>query len=941
MSPALRCPACGAPADDARDNCPSCDTPLPWNTGETRLAAPDPDVTRLAGTDIPPKGGSYRAADRSDIPPQGGSYQSGSVRSSARLKAITSSSGWASKTSDIDHGRFEPGAIFDDRYRIIGRLGKGGMGEVYRADDLKLGQPVALKFLPESVDRDPARLTQLHTEVRMARQVSHPNVCRVYDVGEYDGHTFLSMEYVDGEDLASLLRRIGRFPQDRAIELARQICAGLAAAHDRGVVHRDLKPANIMLDGSGRIRITDFGLAGAAGEILRAGTPAYMAPEQLSGGEVTPRSDIYALGLVLYELFTGQRALDAATMAELIAKREQGDIAPPTTIVRDLDDSIERVVMRCLEPDPARRPRSALGVAAALPGGDPLAAALAAGQTPSPEMVAAAGSVGTVKAATALAAAAGIAIGCLMVVALYQRVVMTNVAPLPKTPDALADRAQEIITKLGYGDSSQYTASGFGTSRDWANYIQRTTSDPSRWQQLKVARPETYIFWYRTSPRPLRPLGDTAPIAGTNPPLNIAGMALVVVNPMGQLGEFVAVPQPTEAGETRTPTNWSVLFDAAGLPMAAFTPVAPNWRPPVFADERMAWEGPLPERPDLTVRVEAAAAAGRPVSFTTTGPWSRSARTAALPPTPWLSRVTAAMTALVMPALMVVGALLARHNVKLGRGDRRGAFRTAAAVFLLLMGAWLLGSNNHVGVLSIEVERSFGAIGFALFNAALVWLTYLGVEPYIRRFSADALIGWQRLIAGSWQDPRVGRDVMVGVAAGLGMTLLFASHNLIPRLLGQAEPMPVLPDPSMLLSVRDGLAKVLTQMQDAMSSALLGLGGFVALRIWLKHRWLAAAVAIVLYAGVVMNGMFSPGSPAADLIVGLLITTAFVALICWAGLLTAIATLAVHFILLRAPLTTDAGSWRFEPTLVALGAVLLLGLGGCYVAARPLHERAV
>src|SRR5205807_9125684 len=117
-----------------------------------------------------------------------------------------------------------------------------------------------------------------------------------------------------GEDLSSQLRRIGRHAPDRAIEVARQICAWLAAAHDRGVVHRDLKPANIMLDGTGRIRITDFGLAGAAGETLRAGTPAYMAPEQLAGAAVTPRSDIYALGLVLYELFTGRRALDAANM---------------------------------------------------------------------------------------------------------------------------------------------------------------------------------------------------------------------------------------------------------------------------------------------------------------------------------------------------------------------------------------------------------------------------------------------------------------------------------------------------------------------------------------------------------------------------------------------------------------------------------------------------
>src|SRR6185312_16296574 len=126
----------------------------------------------------------------------------------------------------------------------------------------------------------------------------------------------------------------------------------LAAAHDRGVVHRDLKPANIMLDGGGRIRITDFGLAGAAGEVLRAGTPAYMAPEQLAGAEVTPRSDIYSLGLVLYEMFTGRRALEAANMAELIVKREQAGIAPPSTIVAGLDPAIDRAIVRCLQPEP-------------------------------------------------------------------------------------------------------------------------------------------------------------------------------------------------------------------------------------------------------------------------------------------------------------------------------------------------------------------------------------------------------------------------------------------------------------------------------------------------------------------------------------------------------------------------------------------------------------
>jgi serine/threonine protein kinase len=174
------------------------------------------------------------------------------------------SPGWLSSPSSGD-GRFDSGTILGDRYRIIGLLGRGGMGEVYRADDLRLGQPVALKFLPQHVTGDSVRLAQFHNEVRTARQVSHRNVCRVYDIGEA-GRIFLTMEFVDGEDLASLLKRIGRFPSDRAIEVARQICAGLAAAHEQGVLHRDLKPAKVMLDRDGRGRITDFGLAGLATE---------------------------------------------------------------------------------------------------------------------------------------------------------------------------------------------------------------------------------------------------------------------------------------------------------------------------------------------------------------------------------------------------------------------------------------------------------------------------------------------------------------------------------------------------------------------------------------------------------------------------------------------------------------------------------------------------
>jgi serine/threonine protein kinase len=273
-----------------------------------------------------------------------------------------------SSSGSLGEGRFLPGALLAGRYRIVALLGRGGMGEVYRAHDLTLGQEVALKFLPEVAARNPAALARFYNEVRIARQVSHANVCRVYDLGEVDGQPYLSMEYVDGEDLGSLLRRIGRLPSDKAVEIARQLCAGLAAAHAKGVLHRDLKPANVMLNGRGHVVVTDFGLAALADEIpgeeIRNGTPAYMAPEQLAGREVTVQSDIYSLGLVLYEIFTGKRAFEASTLAELVRLHSETTPVSPSTLVKELDPAVESAILRCLDPEPSNRPSSALAVAA-------------------------------------------------------------------------------------------------------------------------------------------------------------------------------------------------------------------------------------------------------------------------------------------------------------------------------------------------------------------------------------------------------------------------------------------------------------------------------------------------------------------------------------------------------------------------------------------------
>jgi len=459
---------------------------------------------------------------------------------------------------------------------------------------------VALKFLPVQWTSDENRLARFRNEVRIARQISHPNVCRVYDIGEVKGSTYLSMEYVDGEDLASLLRRIGRLPPDKALELARQLCAGLAAAHDKGVVHRDLKPGNIMLDGQGQLRITDFGLAGVAGEVtdIRSGTPAYMAPEQRSGREVTARSDIYALGVVLHEVFTG--------------KSPSADSTHP-----DLAPEVDRVIRRCLAEDPAKRPTSALQVAAALPGGDPLAAALAAGETPSPEMVAAAGDTEGLRPLVAWACLAGIIVSVVAVILMSAQTMLYRRVPLETPPEVLAQRARDILQSAGYSERPVDTAMGFYDGKEFLRYIREHDRSRTRWDHLETG---AFVFWYRGSPRPLaaHSFDPGAPILGSiwtdDPPLDVSGMTLLRLNPRGRLTQLVAVPPQVEkpSGAASSP-DWTALFAAAGLDPSRWLPSQPMWAPPVNSDSRAAWTGSLAERPNVAIRIEAAASRGKPV----------------------------------------------------------------------------------------------------------------------------------------------------------------------------------------------------------------------------------------------------------------------------------------------------------------------------------------
>src|SRR2546422_4104481 len=495
--------------------------------------------------------------------------------------------GRAGPATPVGQGRgFAPGVVLAGRFRIIGLLGRGGMGEVYRADDLKLGQPVALKFLPGALAGDAVLLERFHGEARNARQVSHPNVCRVYDIGEVDGQHFLSMEYVDGEDLAALLHRIGRLPATKALQIARELCAGLAAAHEKGVLHRDLKPSNVMLDGHGRTRITDFGLALRADEVIEwdtSGTPAYMAPEQLEGRGASVRSDLYALGLVLYELFTGKRAYEATSLAELRKQHAEALPKAPSLHAAEVDPAVERAILRCLEKAPQKRPASALQLAAALPGGDPLAAALAAGETPSPEMVAAAGEEGVLGRRKAWLLLGGILAMIALVFALSPYSTDWSFAPVEKSGDVLMERAREIAQRFGYTKRTDW-AYGFDRDVEYKAYRVAHPLSREQAQRLGVDAVNFPRFWYRQSPRPMIPLRYTDPLRLVEPitvtPDEFSGALSLLLDGRGRLIEFRAVPpQLEDAKGPATAPDWAALFAEAGLDQKNFTPLDPRRGP--------------------------------------------------------------------------------------------------------------------------------------------------------------------------------------------------------------------------------------------------------------------------------------------------------------------------------------------------------------------------
>jgi tRNA A-37 threonylcarbamoyl transferase component Bud32/Flp pilus assembly protein TadD len=358
------CSCCQTEHDESDlEACPTCGAALHSENEEaTRITAPPESPESGMAT------GEARGFERtSSSAPPGNAVPGSSV------------AGWSAVNSGDLSGAvcLLRGTVLGDRYEILGSLGEGGMGAVYKARDLEVNRVVAIKIIRAELASDPLILERFKQELVLARQVTHRNVVRIYDLGVASGMRFISMEYIEGRELSDVIRQRGKCQPKDAAEIMLQVCRGLEAAHAQGVIHRDLKPQNVMVDASGRAAVMDFGIAHSGipsdgdknetaaisegglthvGALL--GTPRYMSPEQAQGRAVDARSDIYTVGLIFYELLAGKLPFSAPTVKELLRNRGNEPVTPLTAVDPAIPKRLNEIVLKCLESTPARRYQS-------------------------------------------------------------------------------------------------------------------------------------------------------------------------------------------------------------------------------------------------------------------------------------------------------------------------------------------------------------------------------------------------------------------------------------------------------------------------------------------------------------------------------------------------------------------------------------------------------
>lgn len=814
-----------------------------------------------------------------------------------------------------ERGRFVPGTLIAGRFRIVALLGRGGMGEVYRAEDLRLDQAVALKFLPSEYSEDPGRLSRLLREVRLAREITHPSVCRVYDFFDTDGHRFVSMEYVDGENLAGLLRRIGRLPQAKALEITHQILSGLAAAHERGILHRDLKPENIMIDGRGHAHLMDFGIAAlresrpAASESgFLMGTPAYIAPELLKGKSASEQSDLYALGILLFELFTGQKPFKPKDIADGMRMHLEEEPPPPSSLVKDLDPAVSQAILRCLEKSPLHRHPSVRALAAELPGGDALANAMAAGLTPAPEVVADAevGAQNSVKRLWLLV------LGTLVSIGLYAwltpRASLMGYLPNTKSAPVLMDRVDQVLKTCGWQDLG-FEARGFYLFN--TVYLMRVVRTGGDWRRIDQAGSPLTFHYYRTR--------SGWQVKGWPPP----EVDHVILDHRGRLSELdIKLPRGfPDDGRCLAEPDWAPLFRAAELNPADFDSVLDfplSSRP---GDVRHAWVQRDPEKGAEPLRVMGISTFGRPTYFGVRD----AERMASLEDRSTFRRFQRGMAiqGMIYLAAILLALPLAWMHLRAGRGDRQGAWRLAVMAFgirlvYLVLAEWSLLSFRD------PLELLAQVLGAPVAWGLIAWLLYMAAEPFMRRQWPRSLVAWVRLLGGRWRDPMVNQDVLVGLCIGSLSAMLLAlvrayplPHNILPLF-------PFFPYPEALPSLSAAVAVILRSVVGAIA---VGLGVLMAtVLLWRLVRSQGVALVLVYLLFLVPYSIISGGSILLFLLVHGAIFLLPILLIGRHGLLAFVSFFFSMNLLTWVVGTASWDSWTGQHSLMALGILLALTL---------------
>src|SRR5262249_5666675 len=497
---------------------------------------------------------------------------------------------------------------------------------------------------------------------------------------------------------------------------------------------------------------------------------------------------------------------------ELRRKHAEEPPASPSAISPGFDPAVERVILRCLEKEPSARPHSAAQVAAALPGGDPLAAAIAAGETPSPELVAAAREGGALSPgkAWAMLGATFVALAGLLGLARFS--MDQGLAPFPKSPEFLEERARELVRSFGYAAEPADEASWWERQQDYLSYRAAHERSTKWWPSLARTEPHPWWFWHRQSPRFLVPptpfaFPDT-PIRPPDPPLEVSGMVNLVLDARGNLMRLRAVPPQVETPGSAAPApDWKPLFAAAGLDLGRFQPSGPRWLPHEPFDARADWDGAYASSPNVPIHVSAAAWRGRPVSFEVLEPWSVPER---MPEQPQAAGFVLSYYAFLFFILSanIAALLLARRNLRLGRGDRRGAFRFAAFVFAAAV-LWWLFWVHHVPT-QAEGWAFLHWVGLSVFFGAFVWLAYIAIEPIVRRRWPELLFSSSRLLSGRFRDPLVGRDVLAGILLGVIITLQAEALWAIPNWVDLPGISPAPPWKGTMLSVAGSVSRLLT-----------------------------------------------------------------------------------------------------------------------------------